>query len=337
MKASQLLPHLVWSLQHNFPVLIKGKPAIGKTDLINQSADTLGYDLLTMIASISDPTDFKGQPFALNDTQATFLPYSDLHRMLTATKPLIVFIDDIGQATSAVQAALMQLLLLREVNGVRISDHVRFIAATNSKEDKAGVSGLLEPVKSRFSSIIEMEVDADDWIQWAISSKGNMPTELIAFVRYRPNLLSDFKPTKDIINSPSPRTVAFVGKMMNKGLSIAQPVFFEVVKGSCGEAWAAEFTAFLRIFDDLPNIDQIFLSPDKVAIPSEPAVLYALSSVLAERMTDTNAANAFRYIDRLPPEIGVATVKDAITRKVSITNSRAYIEWATKAGNLLFN
>lgn len=336
MKASQLSAHLSWAFQNNFPVLIKGKPAIGKTDVVRQTCEGLGYELLTEITSISDPTDFKGQPFALNDTQATFLPYSNLHKMLNTTEPLVVFLDDIGQATPAVQAALMQLLLLREVNGVRISDSVIFVGATNSKEDKAGVSGLLEPVKSRFSSIIEMEADLNDWVKWAVG-KGNMPVELIAFLRFRPELFHDFKPTKDLVNSPSPRTWSFVGRMMQKGLSLTDSHFYEVIKGSVGEAAAAEFVAFLKIYADLPDMDMVFMSPDKVDVPESAAVLYAISSVLASRITPSNADNAFKYIQRLPQEIGVATIKDTITRTPKVTNTKCYIAWATDNGNLLFN
>lgn len=336
MKASQLTSFLINAIPYGFTILLKGKPGIGKSDIIESTVSALSAELAVMHPSISDPTDFKGQPYALNDSEATFLPYDDLKKLMDATSPLVCFIDDLGQASPSVQAALMQLLLKREIGGKPISKFVTFVAATNSKEDKAAVSGILEPVKSRFNTIIELEVDTDDWVSWALGV-GNMPTELIAFIRYRPQLLSDFKPTKDIVNSPSPRTVAAVGKMMNAFLKPTDAYFYEVVKGSCGEAWAAEFTAFMNIYAGLPNIDQIFLNPDAVDVPAEPAVLYAISSVLASRITPTNAENAFRYIERLPAEISVACVKDTITQTPKVTDTRSFIKWSVDKGNLLFN
>ena len=36
-------------------------------------------------------------------------------------------------------------------------------------------------------AIVELEVDADDWVAWAFREE--MPAELIAFIRYRPHLL----------------------------------------------------------------------------------------------------------------------------------------------------
>lgn len=333
MKASQLTNFLLFCIKNNLPALIKGKPGIGKSDIIEEACKEAGAELIISHPVVSDPTDFKGLPFADKDG-AHFLPFGDLNKLIKADKPTVFFLDDLGQATAAVQAACMQLILARRINGHKVSPSVTFIAATNRKEDKAGVSGLLEPVKSRFASLVDLEVDTNDWCKWALG-KGNMPTELVAFIRFRPELLDDFVPTKELVNSPSPRTVANVGKLQNAGLDRA--LQFEVFKGAAGEGFAAEYIAFLDIFRNLPNIDQIFLSPDSVPVPTEPAVLYAISGALASRVNDVNAENAFKYIKRLPAENGIACIKDAVIRNVAITETRAYIEWAVDNGNLILN
>jgi len=54
----------------------------------------------------------------------------------------------------------MQLILGRCINGHKVSDHVTFLAATNKKSDRAGVSGILEPVNSRFAAIVELQYEA---------------------------------------------------------------------------------------------------------------------------------------------------------------------------------
>lgn len=214
MRAKNLSEFLEFSIQNHFPVLIKGKPGIGKSDIVAQACNKLDVDLIISHPVVSDPTDFKGLPFPGEDGIAHFLPFGDLHSLVTATKETVFFLDDLGQAPASVQAACMQLLLARRINGHKVSDNVTFIAATNRREDRAAVNGLLEPVKSRFASIVELEVNTDDWIQWALNN--NMPTELISFIQFRPELLDNFEPSKDIINSPMPRTVAYVGKMQNE-------------------------------------------------------------------------------------------------------------------------
>ena len=314
--------------------MITGKPGIGKSDLTDASRIEAGADMHIFHPVVSDPTDFKGLPYAGNGGEACFLPFSDLNRLINATSPLVAFFDDLGQAPASVQAACMQLFLSRKLNGFQISDHVTFLAATNRKQDKAGVTGILEPVKSRFVSIVELEVSTDDWVRWAIT-KGNMPVELISFIRFRPELLDNFQPTRDITNSPSPRTVANVGKMERANLPAE--LRREAVKGAAGEAFATEYLAFLDIFKELPNIDRILLNPDKEKVPSEPAALFAVSGALAGKVNEVNADNAFRYINRMPVENATACVKDMTIRKPEIANTKPFALWAADNGNEIFN
>src|SRR5690606_26802195 len=144
-------------------------------------------------------TDVKGLPWIV-DGSAHFLPFGELDRALHADKLTVWFLDDLGQASPAVQASYMQLLLARRVNGHVLSDHVTFIAATNRRTDRAGVSGILEPVKSRFTTIVELGAHLDDWCQWAISR--DIAPELISFIRFQPDLLCKFQASADLTNCP---------------------------------------------------------------------------------------------------------------------------------------
>ncbi len=151
----------------------------GKSDLVAQACNDAGADLIINHPAVSDPTDYKGLPFPVADKdEATFLLLGDLLKLINADSPTLFFLDDLGRAPASVHSAVMQLILARRVNGHKVSEHVVFLAATNRREDKAGVMGILEPVKSRFAAIVELEVDADDWVAWAFREE--MPAELIA-------------------------------------------------------------------------------------------------------------------------------------------------------------
>lgn len=341
MRPSDLIEYLAFSIENNFPILIKGKPGIGKSDIVAQSVPLwermkakLGLKAKLLISHpvVSDPTDYKGLPFPKKDGTADFLPFGDLQQIISAKEKTIFFLDDLGQASYSVQAACMQLLLARRINGHIVSDHVTFIAATNRRQDKAGVNGILEPVKGRFISIIGLEVNTDDWVKWALDN--NMPTELIAFIRFRPELLDKFEPSKDIENSPSPRTVTAVGKQQLKGLP--ERFEFEAFKGAAGEAFAAEYCGFLKIYRELPSMDEIIVNPDSAPVPSEPSAKYAISTALAQKMNDQNIGAICTYLDRLDPEISVACMKDAVTRNRSVSKNRAYINWASDKAGVLF-
>jgi len=336
VKASQLSLLLEKiAIPHNQNILIVGPPGIGKTDIVKQACQNANAKLIISHPVVSDPTDYKGLPFPDGES-AKFLPFGELLSLIKAEKKTVFFLDDLGQAPASVQAAAMQLLLERRINGHHVSEYVTFIAATNRVQDRAGVTGILEPVKSRFASIIELEFDLNEWAKWAF--KHNMPTELIAFARFRPELMFDFAPTKEIKNYPCPRTVAKVGELLNIG--IPKEIEFETIQGAAGEGFAAEFIAFLQIYRNLPNPDLIIMNPDKADVPDPEtpeglATIYALCGALANKANDVNFENILRYGKRLPADFGILLVKDAVMKNNRLTDTRAFAEWASENSGIV--
>ena len=327
MKPSQLITFVTSAIAARLPVLITGAPGIGKSDLVAQAATRAGADLILSHPAVADPTDAKGLPWIV-DGHATFLPFGELQRALDAGKPTVWFLDDLGQASPAVQASYMQLLLARRVNGHVLSDHVTFVAATNRRTDRAGVTGILEPVKSRFGSIVELTPDVDEWCTWAIDH--DVPPELIAFIRFQPDRLSAFVASADLTNCPTPRTWSHVARLMAMQLPAA--LQHEAFAGAVGDGAAVEFSAFLRLYAELPSIDQILIDPMNVAIPEKPATLYAVASAVAHRTTVGNFPRVAQFVDRMVSagrgEFGVLLLRDAMQRQPAITQSTAFVRLA---------
>jgi len=327
MKPSEVSSRLARLIPARLPVLLTGAPGVGKSDVVAAAAEAAGADCVILHPVTSDPTDAKGLP-AIVDGRAEFLPYGDLRHLMHANGPMVAFLDDLGQAPASVQAAYMQLLLARRINGHAISEHVTWIAATNRRQDKAGVSGILEPVKSRFATILEIEPNLDDWCTWAFAR--NLPAEVIAFIRFRPNLLHDFKPTADLTNSPCPRSWAYAARLVALGLTDV-----ETLSGSVGQGAAIELVSFLRVFASMPSIDAILLNPDTAAIPTEPSALYAVCVALACRASTQTGDRIIRYAGRLPAEFSVLCVRDAHRKSPDIASCRAFVEWASNHAGIL--
>ena len=317
MKPSQLATYLGHAFVARHPTLVVGAPGVGKTEIVQQAAEAAGADLIQSHPAVADPTDAKGFPWVGKDGKsATFLPFGDLDQALHAKKLTVWDLEDLGQATSAVQASYMQLLLARRVNSHVLPDCVVFVATTNRRTDRAGVAGILEPVKSRFTTIVELETDLDDWCQWALAQP-DMPPELVAFLRFRPELLCQFTPTADLTNCPLPRTWAHAGKVLN--LQLPAAIESEALAGAVGAGAAVELQAFLRMYRELPNIDGILLDPDAQDIPDSPAVLYAVVTGLAVKTNEQNFGRVARYAERLNEgghgEFAALLLRD-VTRKV---------------------
>jgi hypothetical protein len=296
------------------PVLLTGAPGVGKSSIVELAAASDDMDIILSHPVVADPTEAKGLPWPSKDSEtATFLPFGDLAQAINATRPTVWFLDDLGQASPAVQASFMQLLLARRVNGHKLPDCVTFVAATNRRSDRAGVSGILTPVLSRFGTVIEVEVSVDDWTQWALGA--GMPPELVAFMRFRPNLLHVFDPAKrqDMENFPCPRTWEYVGKSLKMGLP--EDLEFAAIAGAVGEGAAIEFRAFLTMVrSNMPSPDKIILDPDSALIPERPDMLWAICTALAKVASENNCGRVFRYAQRLhsagKSEFATLMVKD---------------------------
>ena len=328
MHPNELIAFLKIMIPAREPVLIKGPPGGGKTSIIESVTSALEYDLILSHPVVEDPTNYKGMPSVI-DGKAEWLPFGDLNRMIEATRPTVAFLDDLGQAPACVQAACMQLLLARRIGEHKVSDHVTFIAATNRREDKAGVTTILEPVKSRFTTIIELETSGDDWDTWALAH--NMPPVLVAFRRFVPTLLSDpGAVTNDIVNRPSPRTLAAVGRMLNLGIKTLAPL-----AGTLGVGRAIELIGFLKIWEQLPSFDAILLSPDTTPVPTEPAALFAVATGLAMRGTSANAGRVITYARRMAKEYQVFCIRDLLRKEPKAANCKAFIEWASANQDVL--
>jgi hypothetical protein len=334
MNTSQLAATLPRVLSAGLRPLIVGAPGIGKTDIMKSTAASLGMDLVLMHPSISDPTDFKGLPFPSADgASAQFLPFGDLLRLVRATRPTLAFLDDVGQAPTAVQAALMQPVHGRQIGEHRIPDCVTFAAATNRRQDRAGVGQLIEPLKSRFDTILNVEADIDGWTDWALNM--GLPAECVAFLRWRPELLSKFEPTADISNSPSPRGWHSVAKLL-----MAQFDSVEVLAGAVGMGAAVEFVSFLRTWQSLPDIAALLADPMRAPLPPESRsdIAYAIAAALAARATMENFSAISVYVGRLADasqnEVAVLIVKDCLKRNPKLATSKAMAAIGARFGNL---
>lgn len=307
-------------------LLIIGAPGIGKTDIVRDACN--GFESVLLHPVIHDPVNYTGFP-SLQNGKADFTPFGFLRKMIETEKKLIIIVDDLGQAAHSVQAALMQLVLQSNIDGNQVSEHCRFILISNRREDKAGVSSIIEPLKGR-ATIIDLEVNGDDWRKWAIEH--DMPPELVAFSKLRPNLLFDFKPSTDMTNSPTPRNWAAIGRWQNAG--IPKHLEYEIFKGRCGEQFAAEYTAFLRTYREMPDPEEWIKNPDK-DLPVNESAQYALAGALASLADTKNVNNIYKVALNMPGELSTFMVYSMVQRDKKLAAAAGMATWAQRYGEYL--
>lgn len=330
MSPAALSQFLAQAIAARLPVLITGAPGIGKTDIVSAAAVQAGADLILSHPVVEDPTNAKGLPWPDKDGKvAKFLPFGELAQAVMATKPTVWFLDDLGQAPPMVQASYMQLLLARRVNNHILPECVTFVAATNRRTDRAGVSGILEPVKSRFATIVELQPNLDDWCAWAFQH--DVPAELIAFLRFKPEYLCNFAASADLTNSPLPRTWAHVAKLLK--LTLPPAVQLAAVSGAVGQGAGIDFAAFQQLYAELPTIDSILNDPDASQIPSKPGTLYAVVTALGIRSTLKNFPKVARYAERLwkagHGEFAALLLRDCVRKDHAVMQTTAFVKLAS--------
>lgn len=321
-EASKTLEKLLQSPTPDLNVLLVSKPGMGKSEMVMQTAARIHFDCIIKYPALDESVEYKGHPFAQDGT-AKHLPYEDLCAILNATKPTVMFLDEIGQAMPSVQNAIGQLIQSRMVGGKRIPDHVRFVAATNRREDKAGVQGMVEQLKSRFAGIWNISEDVDGWCKWAVDSSINM--DVIYFIRFKREMLMNFTPSKAIENYACPRTVVKASKILDAGI-VSLPVF----AGCCGDEWASAFMSFLEVKKEVPDIAQVERAPDQAKLPKTVAGIYSTCAMLAKNAKHSNLSSINQYFQRLEHKEFVQMFwTDAVRKDVSLAETREFISWTS--------
>ncbi len=138
---------------------------------------------------------------------------------------------------------------------------------------------------------------------------------------------------RDAAAFPSPRSWGFVSRILAAAPDAA--VEHELFAGAVGTGAATGFSAFLRMFRDVPSIDAILLNPLAERVPAEPAAQYAVASALGHHATDMNFDRIYSYLNRMPVEFRVLAVRDASLRTPAIKFTPSYTRWAIEHHHVL--
>lgn len=308
------------------PVFVWGAPGIGKSQIVAQTASTLGLELRDVRAVLLDPVDLRGLPHINNDGHSHWAAPAFLPR----TGAGVLFLDELNAAPPLVQAACYQLVLDRQLGEYRLPDGWSIVAAGNRESDGAVVHRMPSALRNRFVHL-DAETSLDDWSSWAIGA--GIEPAVIAFVRYRPELLHSF--SRNDRAFPTPRSWEFVSRIA-AAHSVNPEIEHALFCGAVGEGAGVEFSAFLRLYRDLPSIDAILLNPTQADVSDSPATLYAVASALARRAALPNWGRVLCYSNRMPAEYGVLVVKDAITRTPALQSTPEFTRWAIAHQDVVF-
>jgi len=241
----------------------------------------------------------------------------------------VLCFDDRNQAGADIQKVLANICQARTLHGVDLADGWVVVSTGNRQTDRAGANKVLSHLRNR-ETVLELETHLDDSTNWMINN-GIVP-EVVSFIRFRPELLHDFDPQRDM--NPTPRSWA-------EGISpvlgnVPPEAEFECFKGAIGEGAAAEFAGYLKIWRNLPDPDKVIADPLKAMVPEDAATQYAISAAVAARAVPENFGNVLAYVDRLPKEFSTLTMTMAIRMNPELADTKELVDWSIKMNDLIF-
>ncbi len=298
---------------HHTPVMLWGPPGVGKSQMVMQVGERHGVSVIDIRLSQMEPSDLRGIPFKNGDRVEWAIP-AMLPDEARHGSEGILFLDEITSAPPSVSAAAYQLILDRKLGEYRVPDGWAIIAAGNRQGDRGVTYSMPAPLANRFAHF-EVETHLDDWIAWAYAN--NIHEGIIAFLRFRPELLFDFDPAHNPVAFPSPRSWEFANRALHKFGNIPS-LTLSSLQACVGPAAGIEVSAYLQNLDKLPDLDAI-LRGEEVPVPNEIDLQYAIASALvgrAIRARDAgNGAETYgkllNYAGKFPTrEMGVMMVSD---------------------------
>lgn len=323
-----------------FNVFLWAQPGVGKTSLSKEACNVIsqeiGQEVRWAYRSLAqeEAVDSKGVPYTSDNADGTKTTHYALPHWFP-TDPQsrgIIIIDDLPHGMAATQHAALELCGPdRSLNGVRLPDGWMIVATGNRIKDRAGAGKVMSALGDRFIHV-EMAVDLDDWTTWALAN--DVAPEVIAFNRFKKDALNDFDPSRDDLVFATPRSWVNVSHMLpHLSNELLHPTF----TGLIGQALATEFTAFLRIWRELPNPDAVLMKPDDAAVPQKLDVLYALTGALCMRVNQDNAGRFIRFASRLTPEWSVMMIDFALKSKASaaVQTCNEWTSWFQRHGSIM--
>lgn len=312
------------------PMLVSS-PGIGKSTIIHKIAKDFNLKVIDLRLSQCDPTDLNGFP-KLNGERGT---YAAMDTFPLEGDPIpdgysgwLLFLDELNGADRSTQKASYKLILDRMAGMKHLHKKVAIVAAGNKETDNALVEPMGSALQSRMAHI-ELAMNVKQWLDWA--AENDINHHITGYINFKPGQLHNFDPDHTDKTFACPRTWEFADKVL-KNTDVDDPNILPLLAGVISEGVAREFLSFRKIFKNLPKISDIIASPDVVAVPSEPSVIWAMCGAIAHNATDQNLNPLMRYLNRLPPEFQVVCLRELVKRNKSLASHSALSSWYKKTG-----
>ena len=251
------------------PVFIWGAPGIGKSAIVEQFAESVGLECVSLLGSQLAPEDIIGVP-QIVEGRSVFCP----PRMIAREEPYCLFLDELNACSQEVQKAFYSLILERRIGEYRLPEGSIVVGAGNRAQDNAITKPMSYALLNRMFHV-ELRADSRLWLEWA-AGHGIHPW-VYDYICTRPDQLWS-QPSKTEEPFSTPRSWHMLSDALNScGSGITEQEIAILANGCLTAAHATQFTAYVRQVRSQYSLKRILNGeqrwPDQ---PEERDVLYFL-------------------------------------------------------------
>ena len=327
--------------------LLQGEPGIGKSSLLEDVADSLGYDHAYIDVPNMDLGDI-AMPVIDHDTKTTRY-YPNARFKVHENKPVVIMLDEFTKGADPVKNMLHPML---EKANPRLGDiplnkqNIVFLTGNLSSD---GVGDTLKAhSRNRLVPLTISKPTAEEWLEWAIPH--GVEAEVCAWVHQYPHALASYtdsaqgdnpyiyNPRKAQTAFVSPRSLATASNIVRSRKQLDSDTVIAALTGAVGEAAARDMQAYIEFADQLPTWEATITDPKNTKLPSSPGACAIVIFGAISRVTKENITPFMTYLQRFEAEWqAVFAINIAKTpSKQSIAFScRAFADWVAKNQDLL--
>lgn len=326
--------------------LLEGPPGVGKTEICRQAASHQRVGFIHSLVSewrglaggVPNFFDVASDDGHNGHNGLRYVAAGRIADALHATDPTLLLLDEAFSGTDEDTKTMRAWVHDREVNGLRLPDCVRVVAATNSRSHGAGLVTMDTAALSRFGPILHLTAHLPSWTAWATQS--GIAPEIVAYLHVYPDALHEFSPNKEIENYPCPRTWERVSDAMRAMAGAPSELEMMVYTGIVGPSRGTEFTEFLRLMRTGCDIEQVLRDPQNAGIPSTASGRWGIAVMLVHKMNLQHVGAAVTYCQRMYADDAgsfAAYALHEIMRKIPASTSTADWQrmWATPLGSMI--
>ncbi len=274
--------------------MLHGRPGVGKTQVVQQMAETIGARLFDLRLTTIEPQDLRGLPYYDHETKKTvwYRPED-----LPDDGPAVLFLDELTAASPYLQPTVYGLLQERRVGRHSLPDTVFVVAAGNAAEDGAIAYEMGTALSDRLVHLT-VRATASDWIDNFAVPRALHPA-VTAFIRTRPDLLETTEEAleRGQMIAATPRSWERVSRIMH--VVPDRRTRDIMVAGTVGEAIAADFATVADDIAATVQVDEMLRASRKeraALYPTSMHGLHALIHGLAGAISEDNAAEAIETL-----------------------------------------